>query len=109
MTVGWPPLRGEVWDVDIPAVGEHPSVVLSANALNARLGHITIAVVTGTGPDVTHVPLSADAGLTRYAESYANTTDLHAVNKERFLERRGLCSQDELARIESLVRVYLEL
>nr|WP_157553562.1 type II toxin-antitoxin system PemK/MazF family toxin [Jiangella gansuensis] len=108
--MGWPPLRGEVWEVDIPAVGEHPSVVLSTNPPNARLGHIMITVVTGTaGPVVTHVPLGTDAGLTRYAESYANATDLHSVNKERFIERRGLCSQDELARIESLVRVYLGL
>lgn len=110
MKLGWPPLRGEVWDVDVPAVGEHPAVVLSANMLNERLGHVTIAVVTGTGgPTATHVPLDADAGLTRYPTSYANVTDLHAVNKERFLERRGLCSADELARIEGLVRIYLGL
>ncbi len=110
MTAGWPPLRGEIWDVDIPAVGEHPAVVLSANPINTHLGHITIAVVTGTpGPPVTHVPLGAEAGLTRYDLSYANATDLHAVNKERFLGRRGLCSKDELAHVESLVRVYLEL
>ncbi|RIQ29173.1 type II toxin-antitoxin system PemK/MazF family toxin [Jiangella rhizosphaerae] len=110
MTVGWPPLRGEVWNVDVPAVGEHPGVVLSASTLNAKSGHITISVVTGTpGPAVTHVPLGPDAGLTRYDESYANVTDLHAVSKERFVERRGLCSKHELMRIESLVRVYLGL
>lgn len=99
-----------MWDADVPGVGEHPSVVLSANPVDERLGHLTIVVVTGTaGPAATHVPLDADAGLTRYAESYANATDIHAVNKERFLEHRGRCSDSELARIESLVRVYLGL
>jgi mRNA interferase MazF len=59
------------------------------NALNARLGHVAVVPVTGTaGPDQTHVPLTADAGLTRYDESYADITALQPVARERLLARR---------------------
>lgn len=106
---GWPPKRGEIWDVDIAAAGVHPAVVLSAPAINERLGHLTVVLITGTpGPAVTHVPLDK-AGLTGSQRSYADATYLRPVKKEQFIERRGLCSKDELLRIESLVRVYLEL
>ena len=65
------PLRGEIWDVRFPSFGEHPAVVLSINPLNSLLGHIAVIPVTGTaGPNSTHIPLGADAGLTRYDESY---------------------------------------
>jgi mRNA-degrading endonuclease toxin of MazEF toxin-antitoxin module len=57
----------------------HPAVVLSVNALNSRLGHVAVIPITGTkGPDATQIPLTADAGLTRYDESYADITGLRA-------------------------------
>ena len=42
------PLRGEVWEVNFPGFGLHPSVVVSVNAVNARLGHIAVIPITGT-------------------------------------------------------------
>ena len=64
------PFRGEVWDVRFPAFGVHPAVVLSVNALNVRLGHVAVVPITGTrGPELTHIPLGREAGLTRYDES----------------------------------------
>jgi mRNA interferase MazF len=102
------PLRGEVWDVRLPRVGDHPAVVVSINALNARLSSVVVAVVTGTeGPAPTHVPLTGDAGLTRYDVSYINATDLHALDKARLRRRRGLLHPVELARLEAAIRVYL--
>jgi mRNA interferase MazF len=104
------PLRGEVWDVRLPRVGEHPAVVLSVNALNARLSSVAVAVVTRTeGPAPTHVAVGREAGLTRYDTSYVNATDLHAVDKARLRTRRGLLHPAELARVESAVRLYLGL
>lgn len=68
------PFRGEVWDVRLPALGEHPAVVLSVNLLNARLGHVAVIRITGTpGPGLTHVPLTAEAGLTRDDEACATS------------------------------------
>ncbi|MBA3742314.1 type II toxin-antitoxin system PemK/MazF family toxin [Sporichthya sp.] len=104
------PMRGEVWDVNFPGIGMHPSVVLSVNALNIRLGHVAVIPITGTrGPEVTHVALGAEAGLTRYPESYADVTELQPIARRRFRRRRGLANRDELDRLEQRLRVYLGL
>ena len=104
------PFRGEVWDVRFPSFGEHPAVVVSINALNSRLGHIAVIPVTGTpGPALTHLPLTADVGPTRYDESYADITGLQPVARGRLRRRRGLLTEAELGRIENGVRTYLGL
>lgn len=104
------PFRGEVWDVRFPAFGEHPAVVLSVNPLNLRLGHVAVIPITGTaGPELTQIPLTADAGLTRYDESYADITGLQPVARGRCLRRRGLLTLRELARLEDQIRTYLGL
>lgn len=104
------PFRGEVWNVRFPAIGEHPAAVLSVNRLNRRLGHVAVIPITGTpGPVLTHVPLAADAGLTRYGELYADVTGLQPVARGRLLGRRGLLTLGELARLEDQIRVYLGL
>jgi mRNA interferase MazF len=103
------PLRGDVWDIRFPnPVGERPAVVLSANMLNSRLATVVVAVVTGTeGPSGTHIRLDADAGLTRYGESWVNITDLHSVVRSRLRRQRGRVSLGELRSISEGVRVYL--
>lgn len=104
------PFRGEVWDVDFTNFGTHPAVVLSINPLNTRLGHVAVIPVTGTpGPDQTHVPLTADAGLTRYAESYADITAVQPVSRTSLLHRRGLLTSAELDRIGGQLSTYLGL
>jgi len=104
------PFRGEVWDVDFDDFGLHPAVVLSINLLNTRLGHVAVIPVTGTrGPDQTHVPLDGDAGLTRYAESFADVTGLQPVARSRLLERRGLLALPELDRLARQLTIYLGL
>ncbi len=102
------PFRGEVWDVDFDEFGLHPAVVLSINPLNARLGHVAVIPVTGTaGADQTQVPLSADAGLTRYDESYADITAVQPVDRARLLTRRGLLTSSELDSLTRQLAVYL--
>ena len=103
------PLRGEMWDVAFPGFGVHP-VVLSVNALDSGLGHVVVLPVTGTsGPSLTHIPLGADAGLTRYDESYVDITGVQAVARGRCRRRRGLLAPSEMTRIEGQLRVYLGL
>ena len=85
-------------------------VILTSNALISRLGAVTVAVVTGTeGPSATHIPLDADAGVTKYPASWVNSTDLHTVPRGRLRRRRGLVSLRELERIEDSVRAVLVL
>jgi mRNA interferase MazF len=104
------PFRGEVWDVDFDDFGLHPAVVLSINVLNVRLGHVAVIPVTGTrGPDQTHVPLDGDAGLIRYAESYADVTAVQPVARRQLLERRGLLATPELDRLARQLTIYLGL
>jgi mRNA interferase MazF len=103
-------LRGEVWDVDFAEFGEHPAVVVSTNPLNRRLGHVVVVPVTGTrGPDATHLQLTPESGLTRYAESYADITTVQPVDRTCLLARRGLVALTELRRIEEQLRTYLGL
>jgi len=104
------PFRGEVWDVDFDDFGMHPAVILSINSLNTRLGHVAVIPVTGTrGPEQTHVPLTADAGLTRYDESYAVVTALQPVARSQLLARRGLLIGTEIDRLGRQIATYLGL
>ncbi len=104
------PFRGEVWDVDFPDFGEHPALVLSITPLNTRLDHVDVIPVTGTrGPEQTHIPLTPDAGLTRYDESYADVTALQPVARSALLGRRGLLTRAELDRVGSQLGTYLGL
>lgn len=104
------PFRGEVWDVDFPDCGTHPAVVLSINPMNSRLAHVAVIPITGTrGPEQTHILLTAEAGLTRDDESYADITALQPVARERLLGRRGLLTHGELDPLARQIRVYLGL
>jgi mRNA interferase MazF len=103
------PFRAQVWDIDFE-FGSHPAVVMSVNPLNSRLGHVAVIPITGTpGPASTHIPLDADAGLTRYAQSFADVTSLRPVARSRLTRQRGLLAQTEMAQLETQLRTYLGL
>jgi mRNA interferase MazF len=103
-------MRGEVWDVDFTDFGEHPAVIMSVNPLNVRLGHVAVIPVSGTrGPDLTHIRLTPDAGLTRYPESYADITALQPVARTDLLRQRGRLNLAELDSIAGQLRTYLGL
>lgn len=100
------PLRGEVWDAEMPRVGDHPVVVLTVNRLLQVLSSTTGVLVTWTpGPRSTHIPLGPDAGLTRYGESYAVATELHNVPLAALRRQRGRLAPGELRALEDAVRV----
>ncbi|MDQ3503405.1 MAG: type II toxin-antitoxin system PemK/MazF family toxin [Actinomycetota bacterium] len=100
------PLRGEVWDADMPRVGPHPVVILTINPLLQRLSSTTAVLVTGTGgPRSTHVPLGREAGLTRHDESYAVATELHNVPLLDLVEHRGRLAAVELRALEEAIRI----
>ena len=104
------PLRGEVWDVRFPAFGEQPAVVLSANPLHVRLGHVAVIPITGSpGPASTYVVLTADVDLTGHDEAYADVTGLQPAELGRFRRRRGLLVKGDLVELEDRLRVYLGL
>jgi mRNA interferase MazF len=95
------PLRGEVWDAEMPQVGDHPVVILTVNRLLQVLSSTTGVLVTGTpGPRSTHIPLGADADLTRHRESYAVATELHTVPLVALRRARGRLAPAELRALE---------
>ena len=100
------PLRGEVWDAELPQAGQHPVVVLTINRLLQVLSSATGVLVTGTpGPRSTHIPLGSDAGLTRSPESYAVATELHNVPLAALRAQRGRLAPAELRALEDAVRI----
>ncbi len=103
------PFRAQVWDVGFE-FGIHPAVIVSVNPMNSRQGHVAVIPITGTpGPSSTHIPLGAEAGLTKYAESYADVTTLRPVARDRLRKQRGLLARTEMDRIEAQLRTYLGL
>jgi mRNA interferase MazF len=103
-------MRGEIWEAHIPRAGTHPVVILTINALRPRLSSVTVAVVTGTqGPRSTHVPVGADAGLSKYVESYVNATDIHSIATASCRSRRGLLGRAELTAVEESIKTSLGL
>ncbi len=85
-------------------------MILAVNPMITRQGAVTAVLVTGTaGPRYTLIPLGGEAGLTEYAESYANATDLHTIPKPRLHNRRGRLAGTEMASLERAVRTYLGL
>jgi mRNA interferase MazF len=104
-------LRGEVWACAFPQpVGPHPAVVLTVNRIAEPLSSVTVALITGTeGPVTTHVPVGRESGLTRYAESFVNCSDLQTVAKPRLRRRLGLLAPAEIRRVENAIRVILGL
>ncbi len=100
-----------MWSCALPnPVGPHPVVVLTVNRIAEPSAAVTIAVVTGTaGPDTTHVPVGPESGITKYAESFVNCTDLHTVAKPRLRRKIGLLAPTELRRVEDAIRLALGL
>jgi mRNA interferase MazF len=100
-----------VWACAFPRpIGPHAVVILTANRIAGPLSAVAVAVITGTpGPVATHVPVSRDAGLTKYRESFVNCTDLHTVAKQRLRRRLGLLAPAELRRVEDTLRLTLGL
>ena len=103
-------MRGEVWSCAVPVAGPHPVVVLTVNRIAQHLSAVTVALITGTpGPDVTHVGIGADCGLTKYPQSFVNCSDLHTVGKPRLRRRLGRLAPMELRTVEAAIRHVLGL
>jgi mRNA interferase MazF len=101
-------MRGEVWSCAVPQAGPHPVVILTVNRIAAPLSAITVVLVTGTaGPDVTHIQIGPDSGVTKYPESYVNCSDLHTVDKPRLRRRLGRLAPVEMRSVEAAVRQIL--
>jgi mRNA-degrading endonuclease toxin of MazEF toxin-antitoxin module len=96
MTHGRPPLRGEIWfvelHVDPPGKGRRPVVVVSVDARNRHERADTVLVVPLTTSIHKNAPThlflpSGETGL--QADSAARAEDITVVRKEALVEPRG--------------------
>jgi mRNA interferase MazF len=114
-------LRGEIWQVDFdPARGseankQRPAVIVSnnrANAAAARLGRGVVTVVPVTSNIANLYPFqvllaAATTGLA--VDSKAQAEQIRSVATQRLRRRIGQVSPDELAQLDQVMRLHLEL
>lgn len=100
--------RGDVYDVEWPAAGRHPAVIVTRQVAIPVLANVTLAFITSTVRDIpTEVPLDRSHGLER--ECVANCDNLLTVPKTALVRHRGTLGPAELRRLADALRVALEL
>jgi mRNA interferase MazF len=110
------PLRGEVWYVDFNPVRGHeqgekrPALVISADTFNAGpAGLVTVVPITSKDKRIPlHIAIQApEAGLKK--TSFAMPEQIRTVSKDRLSKGWGMVSNTTLAKVETMLRVLLDL
>jgi mRNA interferase MazF len=110
------PLRGEVWMVEFDPVrgheqaGRRPALVVSSDVFNR--GHADLLIVlpltTKARTVRSHVAiLAGEAGLRR--NSFIKCEDVRSIAKERVGRRLGSVSRATLSRVETVLRLLLDV
>jgi mRNA interferase MazF len=105
-------LRGEIWWVSLhPTVGSEitktrPCVVVTDNILNER--RRTVVVIPLSSSPRANPPLLIPVTC-QGRQVVAAIDQIRAVAKERFHQRIGVVSGDELSRLEEAVKDILDL
>lgn len=100
--------RGELWHVDVPAVGPHPGVVVSRQVSIPVRTNVTIVLVTTTaraGP--AEVSLNSEVGLRQ--PSVANCDEIYTVRKAALVRKLGDLRFEDMQRIDRALRISLDL
>jgi mRNA interferase MazF len=99
--------RGDVYDAET-AGGAHPAVIVTRDRAIPYLLNVSVVAVTSKVRGLpTEVPLGRDQGLTR--ECVANCDNLFTVPRDSLGRRRGSLGREEVARMNSALRIALEL
>jgi mRNA interferase MazF len=100
--------RGEIWDVEWPAYGKRPAVVVTRQVAIPFLTNVTVAIVTSRVRGLpTEVAVGERQGLAR--ESVINCDNLLTVATSALVRRRGALGPAELERLRSALQIALEL
>ena len=110
--------RGDVYDARLDPVegseqaGIRPVIIVSRNAINARLSVLTIVPCTTNRPATRIYPSRAevqapDGGLT--VNSVVLCEQARAVSKTRLLRYRGSLSARAMAAVDRALRITLDL
>lgn len=99
--------RGDVYDSELPG-GRHPAVIVTRSQAIPWLGNVCVVAVTSKVRDLpTEVPLGRTHGLAR--DCVANCDNLFTISKQALVRHRGTLGPEEIYRLNSALRIALEL
>lgn len=113
--------RGEIYDVDIPPYpgepgteqhGGRPAIIMAVDSIRTHLSNVLVVPLTSQLARLSapgSVLISPTPGNGLLMDSVALTSQLRAIDKKRFLTRRGEISSKDLAQIEQELRRILGL
>ncbi len=100
--------RGDVFDAEIPGLGERPVLVVTRQVAIPVLGSVAVAMITSTVRGIaSEVPLDTRHGLSH--PSVANCDNLFTLSKSRFSQRRGALAFEDIKRLDDALRFALQL
>lgn len=100
--------RGDVFDVDLPALRRHPVVVVSRQEAIPVRTNVTVAVITSSVVGhPSEVPLNSEAGLDH--PSVANCDELYTIPKRALERKRGELRFEEIRSLDRALAVALGL
>ncbi len=100
--------RGDIFEADLPGVGDHPVVVVTRDVAIPVLSAVTVVLVTSTiRGHRAEVPLGREQGLDH--ESVANCDQVFTLSKGRLGTRRGQLGPAATAQINAALMLALEL
>lgn len=100
--------RGDVYEVEAPAFGRRPAVIVTRQVAIPMLANVTVAVVTSTVRGLrTEVPLDRSHGLDH--DSVANCDNLFTVPKTALVRYRGSLAPADIRRLDDALRTALSL
>ena len=99
--------RGDVYDAQLPG-GDHPAVIVTRDRAIPFLRNVCVVAITSKIRDLpTEVSLGRGQGLAR--DCVANCDNLFTIPKQTLAQRRGALGPEELSRLDSALRIALEL
>jgi len=109
------PLRGEIWVVQLdPAIGSEinktrPVLVISNDAHNRLMNHVTVLPISDTGNKVYKVEVFLPLGTANLVKnSKIRCHQIRTIDKSRFIKPMGSISQQYWSLIEKALRIHLD-